>query len=195
MRPLRISLVLGLAALALHACGVEASAPARITLLTDDGRNVDLTPGPRIVVYGMGSWCPYSKQFVRFLADPSVKQLTGELEMLFVFEDDEWPVVEKQLAEMAATGEIKQAEIPEYLSQLRSISGHRRVVEPVMLDSLPGPFYFLPPNSSIRMDEGVPSTLDLEASAFNEHPLEWLAERFPGSKSTIVAAWDRAEER
>lgn len=162
-------------------------AAASITVLADDGSTVTLTPDDNTVIAQIATWCPYSKQYVEFLRDPDAQALWQGKQFVFLLEQSEWPTVKKHLAEQMENATPE--EIDRQLEQLQDDAGHAPVFAPATLESLPGKYYFLPPDSKIA-GTSFPEAYDPIAGKCNKHPV-LVIKNFVSSEETLARIWKR----
>jgi hypothetical protein len=108
-----------------------------IQATTPDGRPVRIANGGNVDFIAMATWCPYSKQMKRFLNDPKTKPYAAKRKIIFLFQSNEWPTVERELKE----GGLSGLELQQRLKELKEDSGSASLFDPSFLDDLPGEAY------------------------------------------------------
>ena len=69
---------------------------ANIVVRRIDGKDGQVTVGPRQIAIGLATWCPDSKNLIQFLSTDSIKEMTRGFTFDFIF-GNEWPFVESRL--------------------------------------------------------------------------------------------------
>lgn len=69
------------------------------------------------------------------------KEAGSKTRFVLIF-GDEWPTVEKMLADEAENGELAKEYISQTLEKLKAKSGHSRLFNPQFLDDWEGEYYF-----------------------------------------------------
>lgn len=161
--------------------------PLSFTVLADDGSEVKLTPDANTIITQIATWCPYSKKYVEFLRDPEAQALLDEKKFLFLLEKSEWPKVREKLVEQSPNATREQ--IDQQLEELKEEAGYAPVYQPAVLETLPGQYYFIPPNSSIK-GESFPEAYDPIAGKCNKHPADVLQE-LPVDQNRLAEIWSR----
>lgn len=150
-----------------------------IDAFNDDDSPAKIEVGPRTMVVQMATWCPYSRQVVDFLNDPAVQPRLGRHQFVFVFSDDEWPDVERNLQEAVSSGDMDEADLPDQLAALKEDAGHARVYDPEYLEFLPegSEYYFLPKNSPLWGDS-YPLVYDRSTQRFSQKVMDAIGKAF-----------------
>lgn len=162
----------------------------RITVLDDDGSKVGISSGGKTIIAQMATWCPFSRQYLDFLNDPEVKTQLSGYTFVFLFEQDEWPTVERHVREGAAEEHLSEQQIRARLKELKADAGYAPVFSPQFLEELPGKHYFVPAKSTI-FGRGFPSIYDPRVHQCVQHPVKV----FPNiiSRSAFHDLWKRHE--
>jgi hypothetical protein len=105
---------------------------------------VELQASDHTKIFGVASWCPHTKSFIRVLNDPIVKEELKPYEFIFVLQADEWPDVQKNLEDEAVNGKVEGMPIAKAMGILKKRAGNAPIFDPEFVDGLPGRYYFLP---------------------------------------------------
>lgn len=165
--------------------------PQVIDALNDDNSPAKIEVRPHTIVVQMATWCPFSRQVVDFLNDPAVQSRRRGHQLVFVFDDDEWPYVEKNLREAVAAGDFDTGDVAGELAALKENAGYARVYDPGFLELLPegSKYYFLAKDSPIQGDS-YPLVYDRKDRRFSQKAMEALGSAFfPEDVEAFVELW------
>jgi hypothetical protein len=128
---------------------LEKGAP-KISVTTLDGRLAEVQADAQTDIIIMATWCPYSKQLKEALLDQRLGPYVSKRKLQFVFSDNEWPDVEKELGDLVKSGDMKEEQVPTMMAELRKRSGSPHVFDPKFIANLPGDAYIgkLPKDAS-----------------------------------------------
>jgi hypothetical protein len=119
---------------------MEISRPP-ISVATLDGRVDQVQADAHTDLVFMATWCPYSKQLKKAILDQRLSPYISRRKLKFLFSDNEWPNVEKELGGLVESGEITKQQIPAMMAKLKRRSGSAHVFDPKFLSDLPGNGY------------------------------------------------------
>lgn len=152
--------------LALKAKAHKPGAP--LTAETEDGRSVQVTPDQETDIIFMATWCPVSKNFKRVLNDARTRPYLAHRKLVFLFDHNEWPMIESKVIKGAEKGNYSQDDVATVLAEMKQKSGSSRMYDPTFLSDLPGQFYFCPIPDEV---EGFPKVLSVRG--YSER-FDWL---------------------
>lgn len=143
----------------------DLQASGTVTLIGRDGQREEVTLNPKSVLIAVATWCPHSRALMEFLASEDIKRMTPGWNLNFVF-DDEFPYLEKVLAEQVAEGKMTPSERAEKLEYLRARAGGLKVFDPDVLAHVPGRVLFVASDSPQVGSEGFPAFFSVAKSKF-----------------------------
>jgi hypothetical protein len=183
------------------ACGGQqaattTAAPKQLAILNGDGKPSSLAVTPETLVVAVASWCQVSRQFVRFVQDERIKPMLAGYRLVFVFEREEWGVIESKLQAQDPSLKQNPAKLRLTVERLKSDAGGGPLYNPEFLDALPGTHYLLADERPAGLDS-FPSMFDHKSGAFSEHAALWiaknLADRAGMDQDKFLAIWSSHE--
>jgi hypothetical protein len=145
--------------------GNTSAQTSRLTVLDMSGKTVVLNLDGRCLVFGVATWCPHSLELKKLINYSSISSDLHRGRIIFLFENDEWPIVEAQLKQLVDANEMTSDDAEDKLAELKERAHGSSFFDPDVIRDAGCECYQLPANSTVKIP-GFPTQYSPEKGTF-----------------------------
>jgi len=166
----------------------EHARSARYEAVDAAGRPVTINVSEREPLVLVASWCHFSDEWRRTVTSPVLKPFLKDVRVHMIFENSEWPTIERHARADAAEQHVGEEEVKAWIAEKKKQSGHPRLYTPSFLVPTPGDHFFLAKETDAL---AFPNAYDPATGRFTDDPHRWLRS-LPIPEQVLKVAQKRA---
>ncbi|MEA2488410.1 MAG: hypothetical protein QOH21_202 [Acidobacteriota bacterium] len=166
----------------------EHARTVRFDAVDAAGRPASIEVSEREALVLVASWCHFSDDWRRTVMSSTLKPFLKGFRIHMIFENSEWPTVEKRAREEGAEKNLDEETVARWVAERKKESGDPRIYDPHFLQPELGDPYFLPKETD---DRSFPTYFDVKDGKFISSPDRWI-KNLPIPDQVLKLAQQRA---